>query len=232
MRLRLVLCALVAVAASAPAAADVTLRYAPDVEGGRGLVIEADDAGRIRAETSPGQFLYMRDGEIFVVAPAEGTPTVARIDDFVALVEEAGREFQQRGIIHPTTGEGRYRLSDRGPQTVGNWQGTLFVIEQVGPHDADLDYQWVVSRDPDLAALGPIASRVFAAQQRLAAALLGASPTEFSTLLDDPRTRGAILRIVNLYRLESVSNEPVPASRFDLPGRVLSRDQLRQRAAR
>ncbi len=184
MRLRLVLCALVALAASAPAAADVTLRYAPDVEGSRGLVIEADDTGRIRAETGPGQLLIMRDGEVYVVTPGEERPRVVRIDDFSAVAEEAARAFRQSGVVPPIPSDTGYRLADRGPQTVGTWPGTLFAIEQIAPHDPELDAQWGMSSDPALATLGRIAA------------------------------------------------DPVPASRFELPGPVLSREQLRERLTR
>lgn len=231
MRLRLVLCALVALALSAPAAADVTLRYAPDSEGGRGLVIEADDAGRIRAETGPGQLLIMRDGDTYVVTPAEERPRVVRIDDFIAMAEEAARAFRRR-LVNPTPSGTRYRLTDRGPQTVGAWPGTLLAIEQIGPHDPERDAQWVVSSDPAMVAPGRIALRVMEIQIRLADVMMGEEPPEFTARLHELHGRSAPLRIVGLYRLESLSADPVPASRFELPGPVMSREQLRQRLSR
>jgi hypothetical protein len=35
--------------------------------------------------------------------------------------------------------------------------------------------------------------------------------------------------MTDTYRLESVGTDPIPASRFDLPGPVITRDQLRAR---
>ena len=232
MRLPLILFGLFAAALATPAAADMTITYAPDSPGGRGLVIEVDDAGRIRAENGPGQMLIMRDGDIYVVTPGEETPTVARIDDFLAVAEEGARAFRQSGFLRLPSPDTHYRLNDRGPQTVGSWPGTLLAIEQVGPHDPELDAQWVVSSDPALAEPGRIVLRVLDVMARLAHALVGDSPPEFMARLNEVRSRGALLRIVRQYRLESVGTDPVPASRFELPGPVLTREQLQARIPR
>src|SRR5437763_900696 len=74
VRLRLSIFALLGLLASAPAAADITIRYAPDPPGERPLLVEADQEGRIRAEIGPGQLLLMRDSDIFVVTPGADGP--------------------------------------------------------------------------------------------------------------------------------------------------------------
>jgi hypothetical protein len=89
-----------------------------------------------------------------------------------------------------------------------------------------------MSTDPALAAPGRIALRVMETQIRLADVVMGEDPPEFTTRLRELHGRGAPLRIVGLYRLEGLSTDPVPASRFELPGPVLSREQLRERLTR
>ena len=226
MRVKLLILAL-GLSLSTRAAADVTIRYAPDPPGDGGMVIEADGQGRIRAEIMPGQFLIMRDGDVFIVVPS--TPTIARIDDFIAVVSEAGREYRgSRAIqLRSPAADTPYRLSERGPETVGNWPGTRVAIEQVGQHNPDHDIEWVVSSDPALAEVGRIMARIFETQIRIGTAFLGAQPRELTALTLQLEARGAPLRVRNSYRLESVSFDPVPASRFDLPGPVMTREQLR-----
>jgi len=233
MRLHLVLLVLFGLLLpAAPAAADVTIRYTPDPPGDRGMVIEADSQGRIRAETGPGQAIIFRDGDIFMVIPDEDGPTVVRLDDFLAVATEAAQALRQRpNIIHlrPPSPNTHYRLSERGPETVGAWHGTRLAIEELGQHDPAHDVQWVVSNDPALAEAGRIVNRVFDVQNRIFETALGAQPPEFTALFRQMSGRGTPLRVYNFYHLESLGADPVPASRFELPVPALSREQFRAR---
>jgi hypothetical protein len=229
MRLHLAVLGLCAVLLAAPAAADVTIRYAPDPPGERALVIEVDGQGRMRAELRPGQTLIRRDGETFVViAPPGEAPMVARLDDFLAFWAERSRAAAQRGAV-PLRGpaaDAHYRLSERGPEAVGAWHGTRLAIEEIGRHDPARDTIWVVSNDPALAAAAPAATWFFEALARIGA---NAMPAEYMATLRQLNGHGIPLRVYNFYRLDGLSADPVPAGRFDLPGPVLSPDQLRER---
>src|SRR4051794_20728266 len=111
MRLRLSCFGLFALSLAAPAAADVTIRYAPVPPSDHALIIEADGEGRMRAETGAGQFIFMRDGDIFVVTPGEDQPIVSRLDDFLVVAAEAASAYRQS---HPMLGsppQMHFRLS-------------------------------------------------------------------------------------------------------------------------
>ena len=223
---------LLALTLAAPAAADVTIRYAPVPPSERGLVLEADGAGRMRAEIAPGQLIIIRDGDVFIVTPGADRPNVSRLDDFLAVATEAARAFRQAHPLHGPPQERRYRLNERGPATVGPWHGTRLAIEEVGARAPDAGSEWVVSDDPALAEAARIVSRFIEIMYRIDAAIVD-FPPELPGLLHQLAERGTPLRMTmsETYRLESVGAEPVAADRFALPAPVLTRDQLRARQA-
>jgi hypothetical protein len=218
---------------SAPAAADVTIHYAPVAPSEHALIVEADGQGRMRAETNPGQFIYMRDGNVFVVTPGEDQPTVSRLDDFLVVAAEAASAYRQSHPMHGTPPQMRIRLSERGEESVGGWHGARFAIEQIGPHNPEFDTIWVASDDPALAEASRIMTRLFQAEIRIYATVFS-FPPELRTIMQQLADRGMPLRMrmTDTYRLESVGTDPIPASRFELPGPVLTRDQLRARQPR
>jgi hypothetical protein len=226
MRAHLSVVGLFALLLSAPAAADVTVRYAPDPPSNRGLLIEADGRGRIRAETGPGELFIMRDGVTYVVTPGEEGPRVSRLEDFLVVATEAASAFRRSHPMRTTPPEMHYRLSERGPQTVGIWPGTRVDVVEVGSRHPQSNVEWVASSDPALAEAGQAANWLFETQSRILATVIW-HPSELITLLRQLRERGTPLRLGGQYRLESVSVDLVPVSRFDLPGPVLSQAQLR-----
>jgi hypothetical protein len=228
MHLQLSILALFGLLLPAPAAADITIRYAPDPPGDLGLVIEADGQGRIRAEMGPGQLFIIRDGVTYVVTPGESVPTVSHLDDFVVVATEAANAFRQSHPMGSTPPEIHYRLSEGGPQTVGIWPGARAVVQQIGSGHPQPNIIWVSSSDPALAEAGRVANLVFETQSRIIGTVLW-HPSEILALLGQLRARGTPLLLGGEYRLASLSSDPVPASRFDLPGPVLSREQLRAR---
>jgi len=235
MRLRLSSFGLCALLLTAPAAADVTIRYAPVPPSDHPLIVEADGAGRMRAEIGPGQFIFMRDGDVFVVTPGEGQPIVSRLDDFLAVATEAANAYRQS---RPAEGaiqlrmppQIHFRLTERGEESVGAWHGARFAIEQVGPHNPAFDTIWVASNDPALAEASRIMTRLFQVQYRIYGTIVS-FPPEMPGIARQLAERGMPLRMTmtNAYRLESVDAAPVPADHFDLPGPVLTRDQFRAR---
>jgi len=226
MRMHLSVLALLGLLLASPAAADVTIRYAPDPPNNRGLIIEADAQGRVRAETGPGQLLITRDGVTYVVTPGEEGPRVSRLDDFLVIATEAARAYRRANPVRTPPPELHYRLRERGPETVGIWPGTRIDIEVIGSTSEDSASQWVTSADPALAEAGRIANGIFEVQSRIFETVIS-NPGELMALLQQLRQRGAPLRLGGQYHLESLSADPVPAGRFDLPGPVLSQAQLR-----
>ena len=216
---RLVLLPLLA-ALAAPAAADVTLRYAADEAGGLAMVIEADDFGNIRAESSNGQAMIIRGSEVYLALPLEGRPVV-RLDDALALAAEA------RSGTAPTERE-RSALVDRGPQRVGQWERRLYWIDPLPPLNGRLRSEIVIATDPALVAAGRHFARVEEEQARLFLAAFPVPPSDYRTLSSGLFERGLMLRIAGRYRLEGISDGPVAPERFELPGSALSRDAYRE----
>src|SRR3954471_18144665 len=176
MRHRLWVYGLLGLVLSAPAAADVTIHYAPVAPSDHPLIIEADGQGRMRAETGPGQFIYMRDGNAFVVTPGEDQPTVSRLEDFLAVAAELSSAYRQSHPLHGTPPQMHFRLSERGEESVGGWHGARFAIELVGPHNPADDTIWVASNDPALAEASRIVTRLFQAQMRIYATVFTFPP--------------------------------------------------------
>src|ERR1700712_810535 len=102
MRHRLWVYGLLGFLLPAPAAADVTIHYAPVAPSDHALIIEADGQGRMGAETGPGQFIFMRDGDVFVVTPGEDQPTVSRLNDFLVIAAEVASAYRQSHPMHGT----------------------------------------------------------------------------------------------------------------------------------
>ena len=123
-----------------------------------------------------------------------------------------------------------FRLAERGEESVGAWHGARFAIEQVGAHNPALDTIWVASSDPALAEANRAMTRLFEVQFRIVSTVFP-FPPEMPAIMRQLAERGMPLRMrmTDTYRLESVDAAPVPAGRFDLPGPVLTREQLRAR---
>ena len=116
MRLHLSMLALLGLLLSAPAAADLTIHYAPEPPSDRPLIIEADGQGRMRADLGAGQLIMMRDGDIFVVTVGEDHPNVVRLDDFLAVAAEFS-----------------VRVPGKPPDPWGIASGSLTGLKRAGP---------------------------------------------------------------------------------------------------
>ena len=222
MRLFHVLLSIALAAMAHPALAAVTLRYVPDEGSGPGnLVIEVDDAGNIRAEGNDGNVMLIRGSEVHLVLPARYNGAVVLLEDALALTAE------MRVAVGRQPGPEPSRLVERGPQRVGQWDGTLFWIEPLPPINQRQRSDVVIATDPALAGAGRAFARVADVQVRLFQAAFNAPDNDYSALSRSLFQRGLVLRVSGLNRLESISDAPIPAARFALPGPVLSRDAYR-----
>jgi hypothetical protein len=225
MRFLLLLTTLCALA-PATARADTTLRYVPELEGGLGLVIEADARGHVRAEGSGGLVLIIRDGVTYMVVGHEDH-AVARIEDAAAVATEA-RARRPSSLVSPRP-PARYTVSAHGPQSVGQRAGIAYSLTASPPIPGATFNDIVISTDPALIPLGHSFAQVVGAQTLLFEAALGVGDVDGDRAAMDVLSRGLLLRMVGNYHLESLATDPIPASRFDLPGPLLTRDQLRAR---
>src|SRR5436190_3451101 len=153
----------------------------------------------------------------------------------------------------------RFEIVEGGMETVGGRQGRLYRVTPVlapvgpvvaaegdvspaGPHGHDFDgpeadeenamppaFDVVISDDPELAPIGREMARPFDSGSVLLEAMFGTMPGavgQVRALL----ARGTLIRFADEVRLGSVDRAAIPQSAFDLPGRVLTRAQLRARA--
>lgn len=208
-----------------PAAAAVTVRYAPEAPDAPSLVIEADDNGNVRAEDSNGQLLIIRGSETWVSAPPAQDRVMVRMEDAIAVAREAQ-------VAGPAV-QIRHQVIERGSVRVGQWQGQVFWIDPVPPASQAIRTEYVISADPALAEAARAYARMEAAYAEPAAAMFanGRLPTDFAAQRAALLARGLTLRVTGFRRLESVTEGPIPLARFT-PARVISRDEYRSRIGR
>lgn len=205
------------------AAEDITLRYASPDSPGDSLVIEADSEGRIRAEDGRGQMIFVLDGETYIVFENRGRRVVAKLRDHL----QAGSELRQRllasGALSAGGAEDSFRLVEHGPQRVGQWEGARYSVE---PELSGPSLEAVVSTDPALARARAVAAPVFQAREAVGGAVL-VIPARYGQLVRGLLDRGMPLKVDRL-QLQSISEQPLPAGRFELPAPPMPIGDLRQ----
>lgn len=255
MRRPLLVAAVVGTLLATPALADVTVRYKAMLPDGAPenvrqtpptLTVSADGAGQARMEMAapgapagagaapPSVALITRDGVGYTAlnAPGGGMQIVARMDDVLALVGQfagplirggslqdgARMAMQQRVEIHPV-----------GPETVNGVQGNLYRVVLVTGETRSPPFEIVVATDPRLVPIGREFARLAESVRPTVVSLLGGEPQAYAAFRG-LMGLGAPLRIGNEVRIDTVSTDDVPDSRFALPGPVMSRGQLEQMA--
>jgi len=251
MRRLLAIFALIGLGAATPASADVTVRYRAVVpptapaearENAPALTITADDEGQGRIEVSgpgggppgarpPGVALITRQGVTYVAlnGPQPGQQIVARLEDALALLTPmasglaagSGRSGVQQIMAQ------RAEIVPGGAETVAGVRGDLYRVVIVSGETRSPPVEIVLSGDARLAPAGRELVRLLDSLRPALAAVMGGEPPPFASI----RTllaRGTPLRISDKLVLDSFSNEDVADSRFDLPGPVMTREQLQQ----
>ncbi|HYD11684.1 MAG TPA: hypothetical protein VEC11_02430 [Allosphingosinicella sp.] len=250
MRRSFLLAALAGSLIASPALADVTVRYRAVIPENAPanvrqhpptLTVSADGAGQARMEMTapgdagaqpPGVAFITREGTGYAVlsAPGGGPQIVARVDDALALVGQfaaplirggsmqdgAQQVLQQRVEIHPV-----------GPEVVNGVQGNLYRIVLINGETRAPPMEVVIATDPRLAPVGQEFARFFESVRPTIVSLLGREPQVYMALRG-MMGLGAPLRVGDQLRIDSVSTEDVPDSRFALPGPAMSREQLQQ----
>jgi hypothetical protein len=207
----------------APAAADVTARFVPDRGGATMMTIEVNDKGDARVSMGSREAVLTINGIAYVVAADLDGPYAVRQDDWVATQNEAAP------IRLPDRTRAAFDIVDEGAATVSRRTGTLWTVRPHGmPRTAGTLAEMVISADPGLAAVGRAYAAQFAASTRARREI--GNVADFNSKLLAILAKGTMIRLVHAMRLDSVDDAPVPASRFVLPGPLLTRDQYAARA--
>jgi hypothetical protein len=201
--------------------------------------------------------LIVRDGIGYFVSSDRQGRFVGRLDDGIALITEfVGGLMEmmqameaQAAANPPPAAEGEaapapqqggfarlrtemlapYEVSERGRETVAGRSGIVYAITPAGGGQGPtLDV--VIATDGDLAPVGREMRRLIGLATAPANALLGQTP-DMLTELDGLLARGMPIRMGQQFTLTAVSADPIPAASFELPGPVLTREQLRGRMA-
>jgi len=255
MRRSLLLAAVVGSLLASPALADVTVRYRAVIpEGGPAhmrenppaLTISADGTGQARWDMAapvpageggaspPSIALITREGVGYfsLNAPGGQMQIVGRVDDAFAI----GAQFATPVLQGPARETVRQVMSQRveiipvGPEIVSGIQGNLYRIVIVTGETRTPPIEMVVATDPRLAPIGREFVRMVESVRPTVVEVARGEPQVY-TALRAMLSLGAPLRIGNEMRIDSVSTEDVPDSRFTLPGPVLTRAQLQGIAA-
>ncbi|MEA3012017.1 MAG: hypothetical protein QOD42_562 [Sphingomonadales bacterium] len=257
MRRLFVIFALTILGASAPALADITLRYRAVVpqtapaqvrESPPTMTVDADDAGQARIEMSappgaagppgapagdraPSIALITREGVGYFAlrGPQAGQELVARQEDALALLAPLATGMASGSARTGVQEMMRQRVEVEPirEEVVAGLRGQVYRIVVITGETRSPAVEIVVSNDPRLAPAARELVRLVESLRGTLVAAMGGEPPVYGAV----RTllgHGIPLRIGAVFVLDSFSTADIPDSRFALPGPVLTREQLGQ----
>lgn len=207
------------------AKADTVLRYVSPSDPKSTLTIEASGDGKMRIEDDRGQVVIVRDGEKYLVftPPGGNAKAVTRVADYMAVGGEVRARMVAAGAMTEGEDNTPYAPRPQGARTVGKWKGEAV---EIGPVDAPGTIMTIVtSTDPTLAEAHKIAVPALEAFEEPSRAVL-VFPKQYVTLTSQTLAKGMPVSF-NGLDLKEIGTGPVAATRFDLPQKPLTRDELR-----
>jgi hypothetical protein len=247
MRIYSILATLALLTAS-PTPAQVTARYASAF--GPGMTVQVDERGRSRISMGNQMAVIHRDGIDYVVMGDLSGIFAVRQEDMIEALAQQARLFAPERSQTESAADTQQRGERQAPQaapdpiplppgfsaprangmeTVGGRTGTVWTLAPPG-EDNSLAGDFVVSDDPALAPIGRVIARQYGASagalSRMVPGTSGLEGRSFSDLYGPIFARGTIIRFGRQMRLESVDIGPVPASAFELPTEVLTRERF------
>lgn len=203
------------------AKADITAVYATQ-DASVTLKVEVAANGDFRMQRTPGRStdLY-REGHFYSLQDGPNGPIVSRNDTMKAVFDELAAKAGVERKLQPAI----LQLEEKGTTTVNGRTGDVYYLRAP---DGTLSRAPVaiISHDPSLAALGQAVALKF----RMAAELNSGIDHNTATklLMAEILRKGTAIEIAGMD-LQSVSDAPIPASEFALPGPVETLDQTRAR---
>jgi len=217
MRAASLLAALFALVLSAPAHADITARFRQ--ADGQPMVVEVNESGESRTTVSHAVYVTTGGVTYIILTDAQGT-FVVRQQDFMALMAQL---LRAAGQADPRAdGEG-VTMAEAGNETLAGRVGTVFRLSRP-QHPAD-SLDLVISADPELAALG----RALAGHIAPFFTTMGGAMPGVAAAASELMARGTLIRLGDLWRLDSVETAMVAPSSFALPSAPISAQALAAR---
>ena len=189
------------------------------------MTIEVSESGdaRLHITGRTGYFL-IRKGEAYKISRGVDGPYAEKLDDLDAVIANAG---QAGGISLELLDQlPPIELVDSGKIKVGSWEGSGFARREYGELGRP---ELVISQDASLKPIGEAFARLldgrFGALRSLSLTNLfggfGFYDPEVQKLLE----AGTPIRL-NSLDLTSLSQEDIEPARFELPARVLTREEI------
>lgn len=217
MRAARFLAALLFLVLAAPAQADITARFRQADD--QAMVVEANENGESRMTVSHAVYVTTGGVTHMILTDPQGT-FVVRQQDFMALMAELLRAAGQAEA--PAVGEG-VTIAEAGSETLAGRVGTVFRLSR--PQHPTDSLELVISADPELAPLG----RALAGHIAPFFTTMGGAMPGVAAAASELMARGTLIRLGDLWRLDSVETAPVPPSAFALPSAPISAEALAAR---
>jgi len=218
MRVAPLLAALLALVLASPAEADITARFR-QADDSQLMVVEVNQSGESRMIVSHAVYVTTGGVTYILLTDPQGS-FVVRQSDFMALL---GSLRGAVGRPDAPAGDRGVTITEAGSETLAGRAGTVFRLSR--PQQPADSLELVISTDPELAPLGrALAGHIapFFTTMSNQVPGLAAAATELMQ-------GGALIRLGDLWRLESIDTAPVPPSAFVLPSAPISAEALAAR---
>jgi hypothetical protein len=213
-----------------PALADITAVYERPAAKFK-MTVEIATNGDVRGDITgkPGVYCLTRNGQGYFVIQTSSGVLVDRVEDegaavkivaekrlnpsFLALMKSAGPAMANIGHL----------LTKGDDVVVQGRKGAPYYF--AGPRRPEIAPVVVMSSDPELAPLGAAMAHQFAMSDNLQ---FVAAPNPFNLEVETIMRSGAPIEFAGA-ELTTVSHDPIPPSRFELPASAESREDIIKR---
>ncbi len=216
---------------ASPAFADTTAVYEAR-NGAFKMTIEIADNGDVRGDVNakPGSYFVTRHGEGFAILPTPAGPVTDRLSDLTeataTLMSERLPGFRENMRRFPHEKAAPQFFVAGGVVSIHGRSGTTYFVKT--PPGAVKQPPWaVISHDSNLAPIGPALARQYEMSEQGQIAMIGFVPPQLAQMGEILKS-GAPLAFAGA-QLTSVNHEPIPRSRFELPGPPESRAAIEKR---
>ncbi len=223
--------AMVGMVSASPALADISALYEfpsdNEYPSDFRMTVEVNDSGDARIHVmGRGSYLLVKDGSVHVITRGIDGLYAETFADLDAALKSRG---ELGGISFEFFEEmGGSEITEVGKHTVGIWSGQGYKVENYSLGSGE-GPDLAISPDERLAPIGKAIRQSFGSRYGIARTIsLAAVPLSiklFDTNVAEIFATGTPIKL-GLLELATVSEEPIDQSRFELPKRVLSKEEI------
>ncbi|MBN8840716.1 MAG: hypothetical protein J0I25_11015 [Sphingomonadales bacterium] len=225
-RLLVLACALLA---ASPAAGGTRATYNGTSEP-RELVVEIADNGGAARVSVPGRDDYglMLGDQFYLVKPQDGKPQVARVADVAAALDRVMPPIFKNlfGAVGGAIKDTPLYAVRGGSKTVAGIAGEVWLVKGLDDEKPDAAAEVVVSHDPALAPVGRALAAFLESSMVMMRPLIGSGAAMMVRQNRQLFALGTPIASADRFTLTKVESVAEPASRFVLPARTATVDEL------